>query len=213
MLSGHRHTTNVASQVLRGFNWPVQGSNSLNVAQLSQPRGSTLTFQHNAGVSYGTGLRHGVTMHPRGRHLREGRILLVHGGATTQQDNERAAPKRQKHKEQCGHEAGNGEQNGSSKERMGNGDAKKAGENGYEPKQYHSIPDARCQSEELYRRCQARGRQMQKLTGFPEDTEQHGVADEKESPPSDKRKTRRSTEAGDGCHPAGPSRPRVGRLE
>ena len=45
--------------VLRGSNWPVQGFNGSNAAQLSQPRGSTLTFQRNAGVSYGTGLRHG----------------------------------------------------------------------------------------------------------------------------------------------------------
>ena len=43
------------------------------------PRGSTLTFQLNAGVPCGTGLRHGVIMHPRGRHLREGMILLPHG--------------------------------------------------------------------------------------------------------------------------------------
>ena len=41
-----------------------------------QPWGSTLTFQHRAGVSWVHGLRHGVAMHPRGRHLREGMILL-----------------------------------------------------------------------------------------------------------------------------------------
>ena len=31
-------------QVLWGYNWPVQGSNGWNAAQLSQPRGSTRTF-------------------------------------------------------------------------------------------------------------------------------------------------------------------------
>ena len=41
-----------------------------------QPWGSTLTFRHNAGVSWVHGLRHGVAMHPRGRHLREGMTLL-----------------------------------------------------------------------------------------------------------------------------------------
>ena len=41
-----------------------------------QPWGSTLTFQPRAGVSWVQGLRHGVTMHPRGRHLREGMTLL-----------------------------------------------------------------------------------------------------------------------------------------
>ena len=48
-------------------------------ANPDHPWGSTLTFQRKAGVSCGTGLRHGVTMHPRGRHLREGMILLPHG--------------------------------------------------------------------------------------------------------------------------------------
>ena len=62
-------------QVLRGFNWPVQGYNGSNAAQLSQPWGSTLTFQRHAGVSCVQGLRHGVAMHPRGRHLREDMTL------------------------------------------------------------------------------------------------------------------------------------------
>ena len=79
LVDGHRQTTNVRQQVLRGFNWPVQGYNGLNAAQLSQPRGSTLIVQHKVGVSCGIGLRHGVTMHPRGRHSREGMILLSHG--------------------------------------------------------------------------------------------------------------------------------------
>ena len=43
------------------------------------PWGSTLTFQLDVGVPCGTGLRHGVTMHPRGRHLRGGMTLLPHG--------------------------------------------------------------------------------------------------------------------------------------
>ena len=41
-----------------------------------QPWGSNLTFQPKAGVSWVQGLRHGVAMHPRGRHLREGMTLL-----------------------------------------------------------------------------------------------------------------------------------------
>ena len=61
-----KQSTDVRQQVLRGINWPVQGSNGSNAAQLSQPRGSTLTFQPRAGVSCATGLRHGVTMHPGG---------------------------------------------------------------------------------------------------------------------------------------------------
>ena len=65
--------------VLWGFKQRVQGFNGLNAAHLSCPQGSTLTFQHKAGVPCGIGLRHGVTMHPRGRHLREGMILLPHG--------------------------------------------------------------------------------------------------------------------------------------
>ena len=44
----------------------------------SQPQGSTVTYLQKAGVSCGTGLRHGVTMHPRGRHSREGVTLLPH---------------------------------------------------------------------------------------------------------------------------------------
>ena len=72
-------TTNVWRQVLQGTNWQVQGTNGVNSAQPDQPWGSTLTFQPRAGVSCGTGLRHGVTMHPRGRHSREGMILPPHG--------------------------------------------------------------------------------------------------------------------------------------
>ena len=41
-----------------------------------QPWGSILIFQHKIAVSWAFGLRHGVAMHPRGRHLREGIILL-----------------------------------------------------------------------------------------------------------------------------------------
>ena len=74
-----RQLTGSRRQVLHGTNWQVQGSNGSNAAQLDQPWGSTLTFQHNVGMSCGTGLRHGVTMHPRGPHLREGMILLPHG--------------------------------------------------------------------------------------------------------------------------------------
>ena len=71
--------TGSGQQVLQGTNWQVQGYNGLNAAQLSHPWASTLTFRRNAGVSWVLGLRHGVTMHPRGRHLRGDRILLPHG--------------------------------------------------------------------------------------------------------------------------------------
>ena len=60
------------------------GYNGFNAAQLGRPQGSTLTFQHKVGVSWVHGLRHGVTMHPRGRHLREGMIPWSHGKRHTQ---------------------------------------------------------------------------------------------------------------------------------
>ena len=72
-----RRTTGSGQQVLHGYKWQVQGYNGSNAAQLSHPWGSTLTFRRNAGVSWVLGLRHGVTMHPRGRHLRGGRTLLL----------------------------------------------------------------------------------------------------------------------------------------
>ena len=62
-------------QVFQGINWQVQGSTGSNAAQPSQPWGSILTFQPSVVVSWVPGLRHGVTMHPRGRHSREGMIL------------------------------------------------------------------------------------------------------------------------------------------
>ena len=52
------------------------GVHRLECRPACQPWGSTLTFQHEAGVSWVHGLRHGVAMHPRERHLREGMILL-----------------------------------------------------------------------------------------------------------------------------------------
>ena len=66
-------------QVLWGSKPRIQGSNGSNAAQLNCPQGATLTFQRKAGVSCGTGLKHGVTMHPRGRHLREAITLMPHG--------------------------------------------------------------------------------------------------------------------------------------
>ena len=63
-------TADVWQQVLRGSTWQVN---------LDHPRGSTLTFQDKVGVLYGIGLRHRVTMHRRGRHLRGGMTLLPHG--------------------------------------------------------------------------------------------------------------------------------------
>ena len=62
-----------------GSNWPVTGYNGGAGAQLSQPRGSTLIFLFNVGVSCAIGSRHAVTMHPRGRHSREGMIVLPQG--------------------------------------------------------------------------------------------------------------------------------------
>ena len=67
--------TGSGRQVLQGTNWQVQGFNGSNAAQPDQPWGSTLTFQPSAGVSWVLGLRHGVAMHPRGRHLRGDRTL------------------------------------------------------------------------------------------------------------------------------------------
>ena len=74
-----RRVTGLGPWVLWGHNWPVQGSNGLIAAQLSQPRGSTLTFQLYIGVPWVHALRHGSAMHPRGRHSREGRIPWSHG--------------------------------------------------------------------------------------------------------------------------------------
>ena len=67
--------TGSGQQVFQGTNWQVKGSNRRAIAQLDQLWGSTLTFQPSVGVSWAHGLRHGVAMHPRGRHLREGMIL------------------------------------------------------------------------------------------------------------------------------------------
>ena len=78
-----RRVTGSGPWVLLGYNWPVQGFNGSNAAQLSQPRGSTLTFHCTPKRVIGAArvLSRGVTMHPRGRHLREGMTLLIHGGA------------------------------------------------------------------------------------------------------------------------------------
>ena len=69
--------------VLWGVKQPATGSNRQTPARLSCPRGSTLTFQHNAGAARVQS--RGVTMHPRGRHLREDRILLPHGKNSSQE--------------------------------------------------------------------------------------------------------------------------------
>ena len=74
-----RHTTDVWQRVLWGSEQRVQGSNGLNAAQLSCLQATTLTFQLKVGVPCVIGLRHGVTMHPRGRHLRGVRTPLPHG--------------------------------------------------------------------------------------------------------------------------------------
>ena len=74
-----RRLTSPWQRVFWGYTWQVQGHTGSNSAQPSHPRGSTLTFQLTAGVSWALGLRHGVTMHPRGRHLRGDRIPLPHG--------------------------------------------------------------------------------------------------------------------------------------
>ena len=71
--------TGSGPRVLWGYTRQVQGSIGSSATQPSRPRGSTLTFQLHIGVPWVQGLRHGVTMHPRGRHLREGRIPWSHG--------------------------------------------------------------------------------------------------------------------------------------
>ena len=91
-------TTDVRHQVLWGSKQRVQGSTGLNAAQLSCPQGSTLTVQLDAGVSCGTGLRHGVTMHPRGRHSRGVMTLMPHG--VTQSTVCEQQPKLPLHKQQ-----------------------------------------------------------------------------------------------------------------
>ena len=81
-VSGHA-ATDVWRQVLQGYTRQAQGSNGGHSAQLGRPWVSTLTFQcvpkRVIGVPCGIGLRHGVTMHPRGNHSREGMILPPHG--------------------------------------------------------------------------------------------------------------------------------------
>ena len=84
--------TGSGQQVLQGTNWQVQGYNGLNAAQLVQPWGSTPTFQRKVGVSWAFGLRHGVAMHPRGRHLREGMALLFTWESRTEREQQ---PRRQ----------------------------------------------------------------------------------------------------------------------
>ena len=87
-------STNVWQRVLWGSKQRVQGSNGWNAAQLSCPRGTTLTFQLNAGVSCGTGRRHGATTHPRGRHLR-GVMTLLPRGMTQVTAREQQPPQQQ----------------------------------------------------------------------------------------------------------------------
>ena len=78
-MTARRRLTGSGPRVLWGSTQQVQGFNGSNAAQPDCPQGSTLTFQLYAGVPWVHGLRHGVTMHPRGRHLREGRIPWSHG--------------------------------------------------------------------------------------------------------------------------------------
>ena len=78
-----RRSTGSGPWVLWRYKRQVQGYNGSNAAQPSRLQGSTLTFQLYAGVPWVQGLRHGVTMHPRGRHLREGRIPWSHGTSHT----------------------------------------------------------------------------------------------------------------------------------
>ena len=85
VVTNRRRQTSPWQQVLWGYTWQVQGYNGSNSAQLSHPRGSTLIFQPTGGVPWELGLRYGVTMHPRGRHLREDRTLLPHGKDSTQE--------------------------------------------------------------------------------------------------------------------------------
>ena len=77
--------TSSVQQVLRGYKWLLKGSNGRATAQPDHPRGSTRTFQFSPASQAADAARvlsRGVTMHPRGRHLREGMILLTHGGGS-----------------------------------------------------------------------------------------------------------------------------------
>ena len=85
---------NVWQQVLWGYKWR---------ACPDHPWGSTLTSQcipkRVIGVPCGIGLTHGVTMHPRGRHLREGMVLLRHGltHSTEREQHEPSQPHKYLH--------------------------------------------------------------------------------------------------------------------
>ena len=73
-LNDTHYATGSGQQVLWGSNRPVKGYNGRATAQLSRPRGSTLIFQSDLalqGVGVSRVQRHGATMRPRGRHLRE----------------------------------------------------------------------------------------------------------------------------------------------
>ena len=80
-----QHLTCSGLQVLWGYIWPLKGFNGRAIAQPSQLRGSTRIFQqfamHEAGTSWVQ--RRGVTMHPRGRYLRDNMALQSHGMSTS----------------------------------------------------------------------------------------------------------------------------------
>ena len=84
LMTRHEPLTDSGPWVLWGYTRQVQGFTGLNAAQLSRPQGSTLTFKPRIGVSWVHGLRHGVAMHPRGRHLRECMSPWSHGKSHTQ---------------------------------------------------------------------------------------------------------------------------------
>ena len=67
--------TGSGRQMFQGNNLQIQKSNGLNTVPLDQSWDSILIFQQYGGVSWVQGLRHGVAMHPKGGHLKEGMIL------------------------------------------------------------------------------------------------------------------------------------------
>ena len=87
-------------QVLWGYKWQVKGPNGRATAQLDHPRGSARIVQLSLArraVGAARVLSLGVAMHPRGRHLREGMVLLIHGGVHRQNGDKHITTKNTEH--------------------------------------------------------------------------------------------------------------------
>ena len=192
LVSGLRRSTGAVSQVLWGHNQQARGPNGRATAPPSWPQGSTLTFQHNVGMSWALGLRHGLTMHPRGRHLREGMTLRYHG--KTPKLAREQQPQLQLHNQcpwQSHYEKASEEwidyretwsrtESQNSKE-LEKKLPKRKNAPGYSFSWYkqHMVPPARRQSDELYRISKCTRRRVQKLTESLQGTEQFGVAEKR----------------------------------